>query len=180
VRRSGNHVAPADTVNGMGAHAPSDHGVDDPTVHIEPFIEEPLPGWRKPIALAGWGALIAILIALIVWGIMQLAQGAPPHEPPTVKTVPTQATKAPTPPASSSAPVNPPSQQRTQEETTTPAAPATDYPTASTEKTATPNAPTATRSPSPGGFPIPQLPSVITLPPLPGLPTEITLRPPGL
>lgn len=165
----------------MGTCAPSDHGVDDPTAYIEAGLDDPIPGWRKPITLAGWGLLIAILIALIVWGIMQLAQGAPPREPATVTTI------VPKPQVSSSAPVAPPRQQRTHEEmTTTPAAPATDYPTASTEKTATPNAPVttsgpvATSSPSLGAFTLPQLPSVITLPPLPGLPTEITLRPPGL
>lgn len=157
----------------MGKPAPSDHRVDDPTVHAVPVLEEPIPGWRKPIALAGWGALIAILIALIAWGIVQLAQGAPPQEPATPTTVPS--TTPPKPPPSSSAPVAPPSQQRTHEETT--ATPTTDYPSASTDNTPTP---VTTSSAPPGAFQLPQLPSVITLPPLPGLPTEITLRPPGL
>jgi hypothetical protein len=165
----------------MGLRAPSDNGVDHPTVIIEPPVEDPIPGWRKPIALAGWGGLIAILIALIVWGIMQLARGAPPLEPPTVTTIPHTAPKAPTPSASSSAPAPAPSasQQPTPAPTTTLAPPATEYPTASTENTPAPRAPITTTSPSPGAFQLPQLPSVITLPPLPGLPTEITLRPPG-
>lgn len=78
----------------MARHAPADYFVDDdPTVYIhygdddhdgaEPDPNDPIPGWRKPIALAGWGILIAILIALIVWGIIQLAQGTPPQEPVT-------------------------------------------------------------------------------------------------
>lgn len=164
----------------MGTRAPSDCDVDEPTVHTEREHEDPIPGWRKPIALAGWGGLIAILIALIVWGIMQLMQGAPPQVPPTVTTVPNTAPLAPTPSASSPAPGAPPSQQ--QPLTTTPVAPApsvTDYPTASTKNTPTPSVPITTRAPAPRQFQLPKLPSVITLPPLPGLPTEITL-PPGL
>ena len=163
----------------MARRAPADYLVDDPVdveygyderggAYTEP--EEPIPGWRKPIALVGWGLLIAILIGLIIWGIMQLVQGAPPQEPPTITTTPGTTT----PPPSSAAPVAPPTQRRTPEETTT--APAADIPTASTEDTSTP---TTTVAPSPGAFPLPQLPSVITLPAVPGLPTAITL-PPGL
>lgn len=69
----------------MGRHTPAHHFVDDdPTVFIhygddeyggaQPDPDDPIPGWRKPIALVGWVGLIA----LIVWGIIQLAQGAPP------------------------------------------------------------------------------------------------------
>ncbi|MFZ1177810.1 MAG: hypothetical protein WAO15_16365 [Mycobacterium sp.] len=36
-----------------------------------------IPGWRKPIALVGWGALITVLIGLIVYGIVQLTQDRP-------------------------------------------------------------------------------------------------------
>jgi len=59
----------------------------------EPQPEEPIPGWRKPIALVGWGALIAVLIGLIIWGVTGTptnnspSPGAFPHLP-SVITVP--------------------------------------------------------------------------------------------
>ncbi|MEE6135620.1 oligopeptide transporter substrate-binding protein [Mycobacterium sp. 050128] len=166
----------------MARHAPADYFVDDePTVLIhygddeqagaQPDPDDPIPGWRKPIALAGWGALIAVLIALIVWGIIQLMHGAPPQEPVTNTTPATATTKAPRP--SSTASVTPP---RSSEP---PVTTSTDAPTASTEDTLPSTATTAATTPSGETYPLPQLPSVITLPPLPGLPTEITL-PPGL
>lgn len=162
----------------MARHAPADYGVDEPTVYIhygddvyapvqtEP--DDPIPGWRKPIALTGWGILIAVLIALIVWGIIQLAHGAPPKEPFT-RTTPVPTTTMSSRP-SSSASLAPP--QSSGQATTS-----SDAPTASSEDTLT-SAPTTTPT-TPSGDAYPQLPSVITLPQLPGLPTEITL-PPGL
>ncbi|ORV52484.1 hypothetical protein AWC05_23655 [Mycobacterium florentinum] len=167
----------------MGRHAPADHFVDDdPTVFIhygdddhgsaEPDPDDPIPGWRKPIALAGWGLLIAVLIALIVWGIIQLMHGAPPQQPIT-NTTPATATTTPARSSSTSS-VPPPAPS---EQTTTP--PATDAPSASTEDSLPSTATTTPTTPSGDAYPLPQLPSVITLPPLPGLPTEITL-PPGL
>ena len=168
----------------MARRAPVDYGVDDTVVidygydeigGADPEPEDPIPGWRKPLALAGWGVLIAVLIALIIWGIMQLTQGARPQEPATVTTTPRTAPSTTAPP-SSAAPVVPPTLRGTPEQTTTPT---TDIPSASTEETGTPTTTTSTSPPLPGAFPLPQLPSVITLPALPGLPTEITL-PPGL
>ncbi|MEE3064242.1 MAG: oligopeptide transporter substrate-binding protein [Actinomycetota bacterium] len=164
----------------MARHAPADYFVDDePTVYIhygedgstEPDPDDPIPGWRKPIALAGWGVLIAVLIALIVWGIIQLIHGAPPQEPVTNPTPATATTTVPRP--SSTASVAPP--QSSAPPVTTP----TDAPTASTEDTLPSTATTTATTPSGQTYPLPQLPSVITLPALPGLPTEITL-PPGL
>lgn len=138
---------------------------------LEP--DEPKPGWRKPMALVGWGLLVTVLLALIVWGIVQLIQ-APPAEEPTPGVAPSA---TPTTARSSPAP-------STRDQQTTPVTtPETENPTASTETTGAPmttSAPAATSSPAPGGLPVPALPSVITLPSLlPGLPTEITL-PPGL
>ena len=138
----------------------------------EPEPETPIPGWRRPIALVGWGVLIAILLGLIIWGIGQLVHGAPPQEPATT-IAPTMTSKTPTTPRSSAPPVTPPT-HHSDEQTTTATTPGTDAPTASTENS---GAPTTTSTPSPGAFRLPQLPSVITLPSLPGLPTEITLRP---
>jgi hypothetical protein len=164
----------------MARHAPADYGVDDPTVHLyygddehggaEPEPDDPIPGWRKPIALSGWGILIAVLIALIIWGIIQLVHGAPPQEPLT----PTPATTTTRP--SSAATTTPPASQSSAQTTTTPT---TDAPTASSEDTPTSTATTTPTTRSSQAYPLPQLPSVITLPALPGLPTEITL-PPGL
>jgi hypothetical protein len=164
----------------MARHAPADYGVDDPTVHLyygddehggaEPEPDDPIPGWRKPIALSGWGILIAVLIALIIWGIIQLVHGAPPQEPLT----PTPATATTRP--SSAATTTPPASQSSAQTTTTPT---TDAPTASSEDTPTSTATTTPTTRSSEAYPLPQLPSVITLPALPGLPTEITL-PPGL
>lgn len=154
----------------MARLAPPDYGVTDSTVWCEECEpEEPIPGWRTPIALAGWGALIAILIALIVWGIIQLSRGAPPQEPTITLTTP------PVPP-SSAPPVAPPTQtlqQKTPTSTEIPAPSTTDADTIP---------PLTSTSSSPAALPLPQLPSVITLPAvpgLPGMPTEITL-PPGL
>ncbi|BBY23136.1 oligopeptide transporter substrate-binding protein [Mycobacterium stomatepiae] len=166
----------------MARHAPADYFVDDdPTVYIhygdddhdgaEPDPNDPIPGWRKPIALAGWGILIAILIALIVWGIIQLAQGTPPQEPVTGTTPVTATTTPARPSGTSSVPPPAPSEQTT---TTSP-----DPPTASTEDSLPSASITTPTTPSSEAYPLPQLPSVITLPALPGLPTEITL-PPGL
>jgi hypothetical protein len=166
----------------MARHAPADYGVDDPTVHLyygddehggaEPEPDDPIPGWRKPIALSGWGILIAVLIALIIWGIIQLVHGAPPQEPIT----PTPATTTATTRPSSAATTTPPAPQSSAQTTTTPT---TDAPTASSEDTPTSTATTTPTTRSSEAYPLPQLPSVITLPALPGLPTEITL-PPGL
>lgn len=160
----------------MARRAPADDGVEDPTdyiyigddEHAGAESDEPIPGWRKPIALAGWGILIAVLIALIVWGIIQLVRGAPPQQPVTNPTPVTATTTTARP--SSTASVTPTVSGEPM--TTTP----TDAPTASTEDTLPSTTPT---TPSGEAHPLPHLPSVITLPPLPGLPTEITL-PPGL
>lgn len=168
----------------MARHAPTDHFVDDdPTVYINydeddhgarPGPEDPMPGWRKPIALIGWGVLIVVLIALIVWGVMQLAAGTPPQDSfirtPTTVT----STRPPTSGATHDAPAPATSQS-------TEPMPSSDAPTASTEETlpSTTAQTTTTTTPSGETYPLPQLPSVITLPSLPGLPTEITL-PPGL
>lgn len=160
----------------MAGRAPSDFLVYDPIVtghEAEP--QEPIPGWRKPIALAGWGVLIVILIALIVWGIIQLAEGPPPQEP-AITIAPTATT---TPPSSAPTVVQPTEQPIPQQTASTIT---TEFPAPSTTDVVTP---TATSTSSPGAYPLPQLPSVITLPTLPtlpglpGLPTEITL-PPGL
>lgn len=73
----------------MARHDPPDYGAGDPTAYGnygygdqrggygQQPPPEPTPGWRKPLALAGWGVLIAVLIGLIIFGIIQLAHGRP-------------------------------------------------------------------------------------------------------
>lgn len=168
----------------MARQAPADHFVDDdPTVHItydaddhgaQPDFDEPIPGWRKPVALVGWGLLIAVLIALIVWGIIQLAEGTAPQDS-FIRTPTTATTSRPPTSAATQAPPAPVPSESTE------STPSSEAPTASTEETLPSSTPqtTATTTPSGEAYPLPQLPSVITLPSLPGLPTEITL-PPGL
>jgi hypothetical protein len=48
---------------------------DDPTAYLGPPPGEPVPWYRKPAALVGLGALGALLIALIVFGLAKLITG---------------------------------------------------------------------------------------------------------
>jgi hypothetical protein len=87
---------------------------------------EPTAWYRKPVMLVGWALFVLILIALIVFGLMQLLQGeqgtsripststTPPTTTTTTTTPPTTTTTAP---ATSSA-VEPPAQQPTQQQPT--------------------------------------------------------------
>lgn len=113
----------------------------------EPESEAPIPRWRKLIALVGWGVPISFLIALNLWGILQLAQG-PPTSAPVTETTPT-----------STAPVVPPAQHR----------PLLDE----SSSTATPAGTPTIDSPPPEAFP--EVPTMVTSPPAP--PTEISLPP---
>ncbi|HSS24629.1 MAG TPA: hypothetical protein VLL82_09560 [Mycobacterium sp.] len=90
----------------MASHVRPDHPGGSAGIQ-QPVPDEPTPGWRKPIALVGWGVLIAVLIGLIIWGIIQLTQG-PPTPAQVTTTTPTTATTATT----TAAPVVPPTQHR--------------------------------------------------------------------
>ncbi|MGE2692174.1 hypothetical protein [Mycolicibacterium pulveris] len=48
---------------------------DAPTEYYGTPPEEPTPWYRKPAALVAFGALGAVVIALIVWGLAQLIAG---------------------------------------------------------------------------------------------------------
>jgi hypothetical protein len=107
---------------------------------LDPFDDEtePTPWYRKPVGLIIWGLSVLILIALIVYGIIQLVedQGAgttpkttttTPHSTTTTTTTPTTtspsaATTTPTttePPTSSAEPQEPqPTHQPTQQQPT--------------------------------------------------------------
>jgi cytoskeletal protein RodZ len=48
---------------------------DNPTEYLGQPPEEPVPWYRKPAALVAFGALGALLVALIVWGLASLITG---------------------------------------------------------------------------------------------------------
>ena len=135
-----------------------------PDESVDPFDQEtePTAWYRRPVVLIGWALLVLILIALIVFGIMELLAGqqGTSHIPGTSTTPPATTTTSPpgatttTAPPTSSA-VEPPAQQPTQQP------PVQQQPTQ--------QQPTHRHH-------LPQLPSVITIP---EVPTTITV-PPGL
>jgi hypothetical protein len=132
---------------------------------LDPFDREPEPTpWnRRPVGIIAWIVAVLILIALIVYGLMELIQGGSGTSPTpgttsgTTSTTPTTATTTPTPTTQSSetptsSAVEPPAQQPTQQPTHQP----------------TQQQPTHRHH-------LPQLPSVITIPDGP-----VLTLPPGL
>jgi hypothetical protein len=139
-------------------------GQQEPPEFLDPFDQEaePTPWYRKPAVLIGWVVAVLILIALIVYGIIELIQGGQgtSHTPSTstTPTTTTTATTTPPPATTTTAPptssaVEAPQQQPTQ------------------QPTRQPNQEQPTHR-----HHLPPLPSVITIP---EVPTVITL-PPGL
>jgi hypothetical protein len=130
----------------------------------EPFEPEPepTPWYRKPKALLAWTLCVAILIALIIYGILQLTKGGPSRPTPTTTTTP--ATTTTTPPSTTTTP------------STTTGAPAPPPPPATGPAVQPPAPPPEqTRRHLPGEIPrLPPLPSTITIP---QVPTVITLPP---
>ena|GEM_PF-972023 len=134
----------------------------EPPDGVDPFDQEvePKPWYRKPGMLVAWLLSVVILIALIVFGIIELIQGdqSVNHAPTsTTSTTSTTTTTTTTPTIttspSSSAEEQPPAQQPTQQQ------------------------PTGTQTQQPSHrHHLPQLPPVITIP---QVPTVITV-PPGL
>ncbi len=130
--------------------------------------ESPTPWYLRPTALVGWGAVTAILIAVLVWGIVRLSSGTA-HQTTSPTTSPATTT-TPGSSATTAAPAAPPAATTDTTAATTTEPPAST--TTSTEppatETASPEAPT-TPTATPGeAFQLPQLPSEITVP---GLPT---------
>ena len=122
---------------------------------------EPTPWYRKPAMLIAWLVSVVILIALIVFGIIELIHGqqtvghipktTPSSTTTTTTTTPTTTTTTTSSPSSSAE--QPPAQQPTQQQ------------------------PTGGQTQQPSHHHhIPQLPSVITIP---GVPNPVTV-PPGL
>nr|WP_244174477.1 oligopeptide transporter substrate-binding protein [Mycobacterium persicum] len=169
----------------MARYDPPDYGGGDPTVYgnygygdgpggygQQPQPAPSIPGWRKPLALVGWGVLIAALIAVIVYGIIQLAHGRP-----TPASVTTTVTTTTMPPTTTTAPTTTTPTTTTTTTTTSPPTTTTTTTSTTTTTTTTTTSPTTTgttgANPSPGA--LPTLPPQITLP----IPTVINL-PPGL
>lgn len=159
---------------GAGERPPADgpppdqaHQPEQPPEFLDPFDgeTEPTAWYRKPVAFTAWLVAVLILIALIVFGIIELIRGnqGTSGTPSTSTTTPTT-TASTTPPATTTTPssttpptssaVAPPAQQPTQQQPT---------------RQPTQQQPTHRHH-------LPPLPSVITIP---EVPTVITL-PPGL
>jgi hypothetical protein len=88
----------------VATNDPQGFGANDPAAHgsygfggEEGEEPEPVPGWRTPVALAGWGLLIAVLIGLIIWGTLELMHGSDATSPTTTATTTTATTKSTTP-----------------------------------------------------------------------------------
>lgn len=125
---------------------------------------EPTPWYRRPAGIIGWIVAVLILLALIVYGLMQLVQGGQGTSPApsTSSTTPTTTTATTSPPT-----------------TTTPAPTSSEAPTSSAVEP--PAQPTQQPTHAPTQQPthrhhLPPLPPVITIP---GVPNPVTL-PPGL
>ncbi|WP_156623116.1 oligopeptide transporter substrate-binding protein [Mycobacterium sp. 1164966.3] len=94
----------------MARNDPSDYGANDPAAHGNlgyagnsgaEFEPEPVPAWRKPVGLLGIGLLIAVLIGLIIFGVLELMHGpgstpAPTTSRPTTATTTAHTTSSPT------------------------------------------------------------------------------------
>ena len=81
---------------------------DEPTAYINygghgPPPGAPPPWFRKPVALVAFGALGAVLIALIVFGLVKLLTGGSSPESPTTLTPITRTTTSATAPATTTA-----------------------------------------------------------------------------
>jgi cytoskeletal protein RodZ len=111
---------------------------DNPTEYLGPPPGEPIPWYRKPAALVAFGALGAVLIALIVFGLAKAIMGGdePPESTPLTPLTTTSRSVTPT---TTSAP-------ETVTETYTPT---TTEPTTTTTTTTTPPTTTTTTTTTP-------------------------------
>lgn len=75
-------------------------GPPTPSEPPESFEPAPAPWYRKRAVLVGWGLLVAILVALIIYGLIDLASrgggGPAPSHTTTTTTTPATTTTAPT------------------------------------------------------------------------------------
>jgi hypothetical protein len=87
---------------------------------------EPVPRWRKPMGLLGIGLLIAVLIGLIIFGVLELMHGPGSTPTPTTSTTTTTTVKTTSSPTTTSSGTTTPSPTMT---TTIPSGLDTDAPT---------------------------------------------------
>ncbi|OBG20974.1 hypothetical protein [Mycobacterium sp. 852002-51057_SCH5723018] len=134
----------------------------------DPFDEEtePTPWYRRPVGIIAWVVAVLVLIALIVYGLMELIGGdqGTGHTPSTSTTAPST-TSTTTPPATTS----------TGPSTTTEPPPSSASEPPAQQPTQQPTRQPTQQQPTHRHH-MPPLPSVITIP---EVPTVITL-PPGL
>jgi hypothetical protein len=120
----------------------------------------PTPWYRKRAVLVGWGALVLLLIALIVYGLVELATGGGGGVAPSTTPSTTTTTTTPTTTTTTTEPIAPP-----------PTGDATEPPQQAPQPSAQqpprrPHLPEQIpRLPLPSVITIPQVPTVITLPP---------------
>ncbi|OBB92594.1 hypothetical protein A5782_14010 [Mycobacterium sp. 852002-40037_SCH5390672] len=131
---------------------------------VDPFDQEPepTPWYRKRGMLIAWLVSVVILIALIVFGIIELIHGETVNHVPKTTTSTTPATTTTTPTTTTTTTTSSPSSSAEQPPAQQP--PQQQQPTGG-----------QTQQPSHHHH-LPQLPSVITIP---GVPTAVTV-PPGL
>lgn len=133
---------------------------------LDPFDQEPepTPWYRKPLGVIAWVIAVAILLALIVYGLMELIQGGQGTKPTPSTTSSTSPTSATTTPVTTTPTTTPSSETPTSSAVEPPAQQPTQQPT----RQPTQQQPTHRHH-------LPQLPSVITIPNGP-----VVTLPPGL
>jgi len=112
---------------------------NQPTAYINygdagPPTVEPVPWYRKPVALVAFGALGAVLVALIIFGLVKLVTTGSSPEPATTLTPITRTTTSATAPTTTAATTTQPT---TTEQTTTTTEPTTTTTTTTPTTTTT-------------------------------------------
>jgi len=135
---------------------------DEPTAYINygdgPPPEEALPWYRKPVTLVAFGALGAVLIALIIFGLVKLLTGGTSDTPPATLTPITRTTTSVTAPTTTTAATTTEPTTTEPTTTTTTTEPTTTATTTTTEPSVSTSISTSTSTvtetvtvPPPGG-----------------------------
>ena len=127
--------------------------------------EPPVPWYRKPAALVAFGAIIALMLALIVWLVVSLMSDSSDSTETTSTTTTTETTAPEVAPTQTVTETTPPS---TSTETTTPST-STETTESSTSVSTSTSTSTVTEtvSPPPSNPQVPQIPQIPQIP-LPG------------
>ncbi len=149
--------------------APAETGAYPPLEAHSPEFA-PTPWYRRRAVLIAWGLLVAILITLIIYGLVELAgrgggKPTPTHTTTTTPTTTTGTTPAPTTTPTTATTTEPPPSSAPPAAPAPPSAPPSAEPPAPTHTHRRPHVPE-----------LPKLPPTISVP---GVPTVITV-PPGL